>query len=430
MESESNNQIDRLLRQQGRTGRTMPASGNGHAQASAHLDADELNAFAANAAPPLARARYVNHLADCADCRRLATDLAVAANPTLAAGAAAVSAAPASSIWQRLTSWIKPPTLRYAGPVLAVLCVATIMGVVLRTQYGNRIINEQAPVTVTREVKNGPAAPAPTPAPGTGETTVARAPHEPAAPAEAPRPDSSPADVGGRTGSDVFGNKESDQPQLPSKAPEAAPPPAPPSVATKDSDEPRAKSKNAPLEERKIDAGKLADSSGDELRTQRGNEDRRREAPSATSAGSGGVVAKQEQNQAPRPADAKKTTSAPAKGGPNRSRNVDQQANQQVDRESNRLDGRVTRDGADDGAAAGSSETSPATRSVSGRQFRRQGDTWIDTGYVRGYGTTNVKRGSEQYRALVADEPGLRTVAEQLSGEVIVVWKGRAYRFK
>ena len=41
----------------------------------------------------------------------------------------------------------------------------------------------------------------------------------------------------------------------------------------------------------------------------------------------------------------------------------------------------------------------------------------------------NVQRGSEQYRALIADEPGLRTITQQLGGEVIVVWRGHAYRF-
>jgi hypothetical protein len=42
----------------------------------------------------------------------------------------------------------------------------------------------------------------------------------------------------------------------------------------------------------------------------------------------------------------------------------------------------------------------------------------------------SVVRGSEQYRVLVADEPSLRTIAERLAGEVIVVWKGRAYRIR
>jgi hypothetical protein len=66
-------------------------------------------------------------------------------------------------------------------------------------------------------------------------------------------------------------------------------------------------------------------------------------------------------------------------------------------------------------------------RSVSGKQFVSRDGAWIDVAY-RSQATTNIKRGSEQYRALIADEPGLRAIANQLSGEVIVVWKGRAYR--
>jgi hypothetical protein len=78
----------------------------------------------------------------------------------------------------------------------------------------------------------------------------------------------------------------------------------------------------------------------------------------------------------------------------------------------------------------GEPKASSATRRVGGRTFQRQGDAWVDTAYSSTSATTNVARGSEQYRALVADEPELRQIAEQLSGEVIVVWKGRAYRIR
>jgi hypothetical protein len=54
----------------------------------------------------------------------------------------------------------------------------------------------------------------------------------------------------------------------------------------------------------------------------------------------------------------------------------------------------------------------------------------VDTAYNSSLSVINVARGSEQYRALIADEPGLRRIAEQLSGEVVVVWKGRAYRIR
>jgi len=36
----------------------------------------------------------------------------------------------------------------------------------------------------------------------------------------------------------------------------------------------------------------------------------------------------------------------------------------------------------------------------------------------------------EEARALIADEPSLRTIAETLDGEIIVVWKSRAYRIR
>ena len=73
-------------------------------------------------------------------------------------------------------------------------------------------------------------------------------------------------------------------------------------------------------------------------------------------------------------------------------------------------------------------EKETETRAVAGRRFRRQRNVWVDTAYESSRPLINVARGSEQYRALVADEPSIRTIAEQLSGEVVVVWKGRAYR--
>ncbi len=81
------------------------------------------------------------------------------------------------------------------------------------------------------------------------------------------------------------------------------------------------------------------------------------------------------------------------------------------------------------GGAAVEKESSSETRTVGGRNFRRQGGAWVDTSYNSSRTTINVARDSEQYRALLADEPGLRTITKQLGGEVIVVWGSKAYRF-
>src|SRR6266850_5000739 len=104
-------QIDALLKRYGReAGSGAPAE---------HLDADELNAFAEGAAPSSARSRYVSHLAECYDCRQLATQLSIAAGATVIAGAGAIETAD-GSLWQKLTSFFAPPVLRY-GAFAAVL---------------------------------------------------------------------------------------------------------------------------------------------------------------------------------------------------------------------------------------------------------------------------------------------------------------------
>ena len=75
-------------------------------------------------------------------------------------------------------------------------------------------------------------------------------------------------------------------------------------------------------------------------------------------------------------------------------------------------------------------ELSANTRSVAGRRFQKKGGVWIDTGYDSSKDTVTLKRGSEQYRALVADEPAIKTIADELDGEIIVVWKGHTYRIR
>ena len=81
-------QIDVLLKRYGRqAGSGVPVE---------HLDADELNAFAERSAPAAARSRYVSHLAECEDCRKLATQLSIAAGATANVGAGVIETASGS----------------------------------------------------------------------------------------------------------------------------------------------------------------------------------------------------------------------------------------------------------------------------------------------------------------------------------------------
>ena len=67
------------------------------------------------------------------------------------------------------------------------------------------------------------------------------------------------------------------------------------------------------------------------------------------------------------------------------------------------------------------------TRSVGGRKFRKQGNAWVDQKFKSSMTLKSVARGSDEFNSL---DSGLRSIAQQLGGEVIVVWKGKAYVIK
>src|SRR5690349_3555732 len=125
MKQESNNAIDLLLRKLGRSGgRVQQNAGNGAAASTeAHLDSDELNAYAENALPPTTRARYTDHLADCARCRQIVSQLSRAAGLVIDDSPRAV---PVSGLKAFLASLFSPIVLRYAVPALGLLIVASI----------------------------------------------------------------------------------------------------------------------------------------------------------------------------------------------------------------------------------------------------------------------------------------------------------------
>jgi len=69
-------------------------------------------------------------------------------------------------------------------------------------------------------------------------------------------------------------------------------------------------------------------------------------------------------------------------------------------------------------------EKAPETRSVGGRKFKHQGNAWVDAKFKSSMSVKSISRGSSEFEAL---DSGLRSIAQQLGGEVIVVWKNKAY---
>ena len=61
-----------------------------------------------------------------------------------------------------------------------------------------------------------------------------------------------------------------------------------------------------------------------------------------------------------------------------------------------------------------------------GKKFELRDGIWYDTSYT-GQGKKDVKRGTEKYIRLDA---GLRNIADQIGGTVVIVWNGHAYKIK
>ncbi len=421
MKRPDNTEMDRLLRRHARLG--GGAVRGAAPQSGAHMDADEMNAYAEGALPEAARSRYFSHLADCDSCRKLVTELTLAASAAAEGRervAAAQTAAPSKSWRERLAAILSPQVLRYAVPALALFAVVIIAIVAMRTDRGGSSVarNEQnttatAPPAGTAAANsavqqtqplssenhaNGNAGAAPV---YDGQTekqsevvtdATTTAEKAPADKDNAPAPQATPAPkTDAQFEDDRAPSRESDQPTGGRRAQEevAASPPPPPQPAQE------------PV---------LA-------------------APSAAGETSARDEQEQRKTKAERQVDGTdvSTTTAAKSAGQNRER-----------RDVGRAEGggpTSTRAGAPmaskrpPGGVVSENEAPSDTRIAGSRSFRRQDGAWVDTAYNPSRPKTKVRRASEQYRTLVADEPGLRDITNQLDGEVIVVWKKRAYHF-
>lgn len=67
-----------------------------------------------------------------------------------------------------------------------------------------------------------------------------------------------------------------------------------------------------------------------------------------------------------------------------------------------------------------------ATRNIGGKTFNNVGGIWFDSAYGKQKQKT-VTRGTNDYQKLDA---GLRSIADNFSGTVVIVWKSKAYRIQ
>lgn len=396
MNQEPNNDIDILLRRLSqRDGNVFNAAQDGEHIEREHLDADELNAYAENALPSALRARYTEHLTQCTNCRKIVTQLSLAS--AVVVGARVEEARP-SALKKFLAALISPVVFRYAVPAMAIVVVGAIAWVALQRQQPR---NSEMAQTVQNE----------------SEARVTE---------KVISSDSSP-NVGQSKGY-VSEPKES-----PARAGEKA-------AATTES---------APVERQEaIQEEKKVAVAVDEFRDREDLSKRNPQKPVAPAATGAVATTTAAAPPSPKPdeaaggrvegaqkkeseADKNKAANEPQRRTPlQASESRPQKApDAKADPKTGASDTAAPRRDLRDFSRAKDEPQSGEVRTVGGHRFRKRGDVWIDTLYSS-QRITNVSRGSEQYRALVADEPGLHSIAEQLKSQFIVVWNGRAYFIK
>ena len=410
MKKAENNEMELLLRGLARRGgdRAFPrervTDGSAH---STHLDADELSSYAERTLPAATRARYTLHLADCARCRKIVAELAPVVSVSVRDHPEEQGT---GKFWQTVRHLFSLPMWRYAVPALGLFAIVVVGIVVFRQQSLSGLTARNAPMPEQVAV--------------TQNEPTEMPPQEKAAATSEPLLDSysdlnaqrkAKSNEQGQAGEgagavapaviakdaavekDAPADKTAAAAPQPTFAPEPAAPPAPkPQDQIADARKETTAQTEAAARPQSNRPAKQAEVETDRLERNAENrvEDKRARGRAEKGEGQAGA-----------------TVSSAAPG-----RDYIGQRKAQTLRT--------------DTAGNKAGDETAETRAVAGRRFRRQGNLWIDTAYQSGSSLTVISRGSEQYRALVADEPSIRTIAEQLQGEIILIWKGRGYRIR
>lgn len=444
MKFESDTEIDRLLRRHARRKATAASSAAENARSASddesdalagaggvHMDADEMNAYAEGVVPEAARSRYMSHLANCDECRSLVTKLTLGANVAMASSAERTTdAASASRSWRDwLAALFAPPMLRYGVPALALAAVIVVALVAMRGQRKIDLVaqNDQRRASTVNSQINQDAQQAHPPSTGTADATVAET--------------SSNANSGAAVSNPTQGNTAANTAPAPLQAkggvPEMQSTPVP-------QNEPK------PAEQSRDSGGLFGNTTADRSGSDEAVGLSKAQppppvttVPAAKAPAEDKEATKQETEVTQRSVGGlgRNKTATPAPGTRSNNYEVDgvesrAQTEEKREAESGRRAGPAARrsragerqPSADAAGRDDKDDRAAETRSVGGRQFRRQGGAWVDTAYSPSRQTINVTRGSEQYRALTADEPGIRSIADQLGGTIILVWKSRAYK--
>lgn len=373
MDFEFDKEIDAILRK-ARGDETAVSPG-------AHLDADEISAFAENALPDAARQRYTAHLADCARCRKILSNVFVynaEAVAETASSAVSVESAEASVPWyRRLFAF---PQAAYAMGAMVLLFTGFFGYLILQNLPGSSNDVSYSANTAT----NPASAPA-------KERTSAMSNSNAASSANTTTTNSTTtANAPFQSGS---ANSAANTARLSTSNTTTAATP-PPSALAQPENNPAAEvqpmATPAPKPQVKDDEAdknlaKVAPAT-----------------PTNNPNASGAALQRNERS---------KEESDSADGS--------SQSRTPEDKSKNR---RATPNAMKKQSDSGAGEQ----RSVGGKTFNNVGGIWFDSAVGKQRQKT-VRRGSSEYQKL---DGGLRSIADSLGGTVVILWGGKAYRIQ
>lgn len=371
MEFEFDKEIDALLRQTAKGETAFAANNPQSAIGNRHLDADAISAFAENALPEKTRQSYVVHFADCERCRKILSNV-ISSNseievvPEKETTKVAIVAAP-TPWYRKLFAY---PNLAYTMGALILAFSGLIAFVVLQNDSRNAEVSqvsERQPTGKGMSSDGDATAPEMNLSNSSSTTSTSNTNIAVILPQNAAPANASTSNVARNTNTSPVANK-----------PIVSANESPKEESRREDD--AAKNKTAQPENNFAMDGAAAEKQAPAKEDKKEAEttDATKSAPKAQAPSPTSLSGSSDLNDAPN-ARAKKLAKADAE-----------------------------------------------TTNVGGKTFRRANGVWTDSAY-KGQATTNVTRGTKEYKKL---DSNLRSIAENLGGTVIIVWKKKAYRIQ
>lgn len=425
MEVDFDKQIDTILRDL--------AKGNAVAESPppAHLDADELSAFAENVLPPKARLRAMEHLADCSNCRKTYSTFVSLNNETesetIHEEVKTIAAIPEIPWYRKLFAF---PQLSYLMGALALVLTGAI-GLLLfqNSQDSGSSLAMKEPAAEKAKGPSGASSEGDVADNGSFSTnsanTIANSVAVPA---------SNVSSSVTNSASNISVNPASPTTTAASPADSAPKPMATPlAVGVANT----ATSSDAPTADKLAEKERDRNAKEDAVVVKGGETSQPSNEVSATPTPSAGQsrsddnmsrsqameqqnVARNSQTLYPDTGnEAKRSTpsAAPVPSKKSAQREDSGSGNYAKDEEvrKNKAEPKLK-----------STPKPTVFKDVAGKSFRNVNGIWTDTNY-KGGNTINVKRGTDEYKKL---DSGLRSTADYLGGTVIVVWKSKNYKIQ